>query len=96
MPDDKTQALWRKHARREAAGIDPASGRLRQGTQVGRTLYVHSRDDPKGRLVGVMDTPELAALVCDAVNARLDATVALAEHAAKPPTVIPLGPDGPR
>jgi hypothetical protein len=45
--------------------------RLRAGTQVHRTLYAHSGDG-KGRLVGVVDTPELASLVVTAVNAWLD------------------------
>lgn len=46
--------------------------RLRYGSQVGRTLYLHAADDPKGSLVGVMDTPDLAALVCEAVNTHLE------------------------
>jgi hypothetical protein len=43
--------------------------RLRAGTQVHRTLYLHDGDDPKGVLVGMVDTPELAAHVVQAVNA---------------------------
>lgn len=44
----------------------------RTGRSVGRTIYRQIGDDPaKGdELIGVMDTPELATLVVDAVNAR--------------------------
>lgn len=55
--------------------------RFRYGSQVGRTLYLHNTDDPKGILVGVMDTPELAALVCEAVNAHLEYEESKAERA---------------
>lgn len=37
----------------------------RVGNSLGRTLY-----DVEGEFVGLMDTPELAQLVVDAVNAR--------------------------
>lgn len=37
------------------------STRYRTGRHVGRTIYRHEGDDPDGVLVGVMDTPELAA-----------------------------------
>lgn len=50
----------------------PPGHRFRYGTQVGRTLYLHTPDNPKGVLVGVVDTPELAALVCEAVNTHLE------------------------
>ena len=43
--------------------------RLRAGTQVHRTLYLHEGDDLKGVLIGVMDTAELAAHVVQAANA---------------------------
>jgi len=56
----------------DARGVDPLAGasaaagasppRWRAGTKVGRTLY---RD---GVLVGLMDTPELAARVAEAMN----------------------------
>jgi len=47
--------------------------RWRTGRKVGRTIYRQvgeepSNDDP---LIGVMDTPEWAALVVDAVNQRI-------------------------
>lgn len=44
----------------------------RVGRSVGRTVYRQLGDDPaKGdQLIGTMDTPELAARVVDAVNAR--------------------------
>jgi hypothetical protein len=41
----------------------------RAGRSVGRTIYIHQGDDEEGRLVGLMDTPELAATVIEAVNA---------------------------
>lgn len=64
-------------------GLQPGE-QLRCGSQVGRTLYAHAADNPKGRLIGVMDTPELAALVVDSVNAR-------------PPVVLPADtPEDPR
>lgn len=48
----------------------PSPGqRWRAGTKVHRTVYIHDGDDPAGVLVGVMDTPELAAHVIRAVNA---------------------------
>jgi len=52
--------------------------RLRYGTQVLRTLYAHTGDH-KGRLIGLVDTPEIAALLCDAVNQRLDRQQAATE-----------------
>lgn len=42
---------------------------LRAGSQVHRTLYLGDADDEKGVLIGVVDTPELAAHVVAAVNA---------------------------
>lgn len=45
----------------------------RQGTQVGRTVYdamPMGEAGKPGRLIGLMDTPGLAALVVDAVNCR--------------------------
>lgn len=53
--------------------MSETSQRWRAGTKVHRTLYVHEGDDSTGRLVGLMDTPELAALVVEAVNAHLAA-----------------------
>lgn len=49
------------------------TGRWRVGRKVGRTIYQQigpeaSDDDP---LIGVMDTPEFAQLVVEAVNDRL-------------------------
>lgn len=43
---------------------------MRAGRKVGRTLYLHRADDPDGDgvLVGMMDTPQLAALVVEAFN----------------------------
>lgn len=56
------------------AGLDPSTDRLRFGSQVGCTLYIHSADDPKGRFIGSVFTPELAALIVTAVNDFLDLT----------------------
>jgi hypothetical protein len=41
---------------------------LRVGRRVGRTLYECTRADQDGTLVGVVDTPELAAEIVAAVN----------------------------
>lgn len=42
----------------------------RTGDSVGRTIYIHDEPESsdRGRLVGLMDTPELARIVVDAVN----------------------------
>ncbi len=45
-------------------------GRWRQGTKNKRNVYVHQGDDEVGQPVGQMYSAELAALVCDAVNAQ--------------------------
>ncbi|WP_344896706.1 hypothetical protein [Actinomadura meridiana] len=42
----------------------------RQGRKVGRTLYIHRSGSESGQLVGMVDTPELAAEICEAMNAR--------------------------
>jgi hypothetical protein len=49
-----------------------AGRRWRVGRKVGRTIYIHDGNG-EGELIGLMDTPELAQLVVDAVNARLEA-----------------------
>ncbi|WUI00189.1 hypothetical protein OHR68_43105 [Spirillospora sp. NBC_00431] len=41
----------------------------RPGRKVGRTLYVHVNGAETGHLIGLVDTPELATKICDAVNA---------------------------
>jgi hypothetical protein len=48
--------------------------RWRVGRKVGRTIYLQVGDEPSDDdvLVGVMDTPELAALAVAAVNALAD------------------------
>jgi hypothetical protein len=43
-------------------------GYLRAGRSVGRTLYECTRADQDGTLVGMVDTPELAAEIVAAVN----------------------------
>ncbi|MBE1537070.1 hypothetical protein [Actinomadura algeriensis] len=40
------------------------------GRKSGRTLYIHQGDEEYGQLVGTVDTPALAARICDAMNAR--------------------------
>jgi hypothetical protein len=54
-------------------------GYLRTGRSVGRTLYECTRADRDGTLVGVVDTPELAAEIVAAVN-RQRARVRVATH----------------
>lgn len=45
---------------------------MRTGRKVGRTLYHQLGAEPSDddELIGVMDTPDWARLVADAVNAR--------------------------
>jgi hypothetical protein len=43
---------------------------LRAGRSVGRTLYECTASNPDGTLVGMVDTPELAAEIVAAVNRR--------------------------
>lgn len=47
---------------------------VRTGRKVGRTLYIQLGKEPADSdpIVGLVDTPELAALICKAVNAQLD------------------------
>ena len=47
---------------------------LRPGRTVGRTLYVQTGLTPSDtdRLVGMVDTVELAALICEAVRRMTD------------------------
>jgi hypothetical protein len=47
--------------------------RWRVGSKVPRNLYAMTPDNPAGRDIGRMDTPELAALAVEAVNAQLGA-----------------------
>ena len=57
----------------EPMQVDPSRQRLRVGRKIGRTVYVHERNDPDtGILIGVMDTPELAAMIVEATNRYLD------------------------
>lgn len=55
------------------AAPTPTSGVFRTGRKVGRTLYLQSGPEPSDEddLVGMLDTPELAALAADAINAVL-------------------------
>lgn len=49
----------------------------RTGRHVGRTIYVQPGDEAdraRDRLIGMMDTPELAELVVTAVNEHLART----------------------
>jgi uncharacterized protein (DUF433 family) len=52
------------------AGATPEHWRV--GTKVGRTIYAGTADNPRGRLIGLMDTPALAAQVVAAVNGQAD------------------------
>lgn len=47
------------------------SERFRTGRAIGRTVY-QVEEDGSERCVGLLDTPELARLMVDAVNGRLD------------------------
>ncbi|WUI02122.1 hypothetical protein OHR68_10030 [Spirillospora sp. NBC_00431] len=53
--------------------------RWRPGRKVGRTLYIHRDGEEDGELVGLVDTPELAAAICDAMNVRDSAGAASEE-----------------
>ena len=55
------------------------NSRWRNGRHVGRTLYATSGPEPSDSdpLIGVMDTPELAARVVRDHNAALNRTVRL-------------------
>src|SRR6185436_7907776 len=50
----------------------PNSLRFRVGRRRPRNLYAHTADNVDGLDIGRMDSAELAALVCEAVNAQLD------------------------
>jgi hypothetical protein len=62
-------ACWPKTPVVAAAKADPTRP-WRVGRKVGRTLYIQKSEDPADgdELIGMMDTPELAAQVVDAVN----------------------------
>jgi len=62
--------------------LQPRSvGAWRVGRSLGKTIYLHpSHEDSEGELVGVMDTPELAARVVDALNGSLDVELTLADE----------------
>ncbi len=53
--------------------------RLRTGRRVGQTLYLQTGPEPADTdlLIGLLDTPDLAALVVAAVNADDDARALL-------------------
>jgi len=58
------------------------AGRLRVGRKVGRTLYIQLGEEPSDddELCGMMDTPELAAIVVAAVNGTLWQRVRVVEE----------------
>lgn len=58
-------------AETEQQGQERAAGMWRVGRKVGRTIYVQVGDQPSDNdpLIGVMDTPDLAAIVVRSVNA---------------------------
>ena len=46
---------------------------MRVGRKLGRTLYFVTGDGPdKDLCIGIVDTPEIAAAICEAVNAYPD------------------------
>ena len=55
-----------------ALGLIKSGMPLRIGRSIGRTLYVQTGDEASKEdlLIGVMDSPELAALVVEAMNER--------------------------
>ncbi len=57
---------------------DPLSLPWRIGSHVGRTVYAQAEDEATKTdvLIGVMDTPELAAEACSGHNERLAAKLA--------------------
>ena len=59
-------------SREEISDLDQYA-RWRTGRKVGRTIYRQVGEEPSDddRLIGVMDTPELAALVVEAVNQEI-------------------------
>lgn len=58
----------------EAREYRPVPGeRWRTGTHVGRTIYRHvPAGAERGKFIGAMDTPQMARLVADLVNAHFD------------------------
>lgn len=68
FPSDEI-AEWVANACNTAQLPPDGQGRWRQGTKNPRNLYVHQGDDEVGQPVGQMYSDQLAALVCDAVNA---------------------------
>jgi hypothetical protein len=71
LPEERTGALADELVAALAAQLPPdGQGCWRQGTKNPRNLYVHQGDDEVGRPVGQLYSAELAALVCDAVNAQ--------------------------
>lgn len=71
---------------------EPSPRPWRTGNHVGRTIYRQDPNEPRGVLIGVMDTPEDAALVVAAVNAvgELATTKADVDVVAQPDGSIKL------
>lgn len=61
--------------------------RWRVGRRVGRTIYLQFGEQPSDvdRLIGMMDTPELAAQAVDAVNHSLDLDQVVAAYRSQHP-----------
>lgn len=62
--------------------MDEENVRLRVGRKVGRTLYIQSGEEPSDddQLIGMVDTPELAALIVAAVNGELSTKIKVIEE----------------
>jgi hypothetical protein len=71
MKDPEFRRAFEEQQAEMLAQLPPdGQGRWRQGTKNPRNLYVHQGDDETGQPVGQLYSAELAALVCDAVNAQ--------------------------
>jgi hypothetical protein len=66
--------------------VPPARAKWRVGRKVGRTVYIQTGEEPSNLdiLIGMMDSPELAALAVKAVNEHLDRRHAENQRASRP------------
>jgi hypothetical protein len=64
----------------KTGGAMSGTPKFRTGRKVGRTVYIGSDDDPDGVLVGLLDTPELARLFCEAVNSYIGSRSLSPDH----------------
>lgn len=75
--DDEAARIFVTEPPEPAPAVPPASmptagpERWRHGRKIPRNLYRQTEDNPYGEYIGVVDTPELAAVVVEAVNRML-------------------------